>query len=284
MAPKQTFFAGIVNEDGTKIYMQSFDANSIDVLEWLTEEDKAKLLDDREPSDNPTLPSYIKVQPQNQGKIIWFSGPPGSGKSTTAQLLAKNNGYVYYEADCLSLFVNPYIDIHTPNPSMAQINQKPLKGMSKDLMRACNARADLEHIVEGGGDIDEETKKKVDDAFEEIGVLTGKEIKKQKDWIGGEWAIAFALFSRKQRDAVRKVFGPNLIFVVLTMSKECIFKRLAMRHGEEHVKDMDKVIDSFIKLYQKAEEDEEGAINVCVTEDMSQDDVVQEVLVAIKKM
>ena len=274
-----------MNEDGTKIHMQSFDADTIDVLEWLTEEDKAKLLDDREPSDNPTLPPYIKLQPENQGKILWFSGPPGAGKSTTAQLLARNNRYVYYEADCLSLFVNPFIDIHTPNPSMAQINQKPLKGMSQDLMKACNARSELEHVVqEGGGDLDEETKKNVDVAFKEIGVLTAQEIKKQKDRIGGDWAIAFALFNRTQREAVRKVFGPNLIFVVLSMSKECTFKRMAMRHGEEHMKDMEKVIDSFINMYRKADDDEEGAINVCITEDMSQDDVVQEVLEAIKKM
>ena len=59
--------------------------------------------------------------------MIWFSGPPGVGKSTTAQLLARNHGYVYYEADCLSMFVNPFVDIMDPNPSMAQMKQKPLK-------------------------------------------------------------------------------------------------------------------------------------------------------------
>ena len=252
----------------------------IDVLEWLTEEDKAKLLDDREPSDNPTLPPYIKIQPENQGKILWFTGPPGAGKSTTAQRLARNNGYVYYEADCLSIFVNPYIDIHTPNPSMAQMNQKPLKGMSKELMKACNARAEL---ADFGNEIDEESSKKLDKAFEEIGVVTGEEIKKQKDRIGGDWAIAFALFNRKQREAVRKVFGSNLIFVVLNISQECNFKRILKRHGEEHAKDLDTVFDSFNKMYQKAEEDEDGAINIYVDEDMSEDDVVQEVLEAIKK-
>ena len=275
-------FSGIVNEDGTKIHLQSFDANNIDVVEWLTEEEKAKLLEDREPSDNPTLPSYIKVQPENQGKIIWFTGPPGAGKSTTAQRLARNNGYVYYEADCLSIFVNPYIDIHTPNPSMAQMNQKPLKGMSQDLMRACNARSVLAETIKP--DLDQEGSEKLDKAFEEIGVVTAEEIKKQKERIGGDWAIAFALFNRKQRDAVRKVFGPNLIFVVLSISKECNLQRLAKRHGEEHAESMNKVFDSFVAQYQKAENDEEGAINVNVTGDMSEEDVVQEVLEAIKKI
>ena len=164
---------------------------------------------------------------------------------------------------------------------MAQMSQKPLKGMSKDLMKACNARAEL---ADFGDEINEESTKKLDKAFEEIGVVTGEEIKKQKDRIGGDWAIAFALFNRKQREAVRKVFGPNLIFVVLSVSKECNFQRLVKRHGEEHAQDMNKVYDSFIKLYHKAEDDEEGAINVTVTEDMSEDDVVQEVLEALKKM
>ena len=34
------------------------------------------------------------------GKIIWLSGAPGMGKSTTAQILGRLHGYVYYEADC----------------------------------------------------------------------------------------------------------------------------------------------------------------------------------------
>ena len=80
-----------------------------------------------------------------------------------------------------------------------------------------------------------------------------EEIKKQKDRIGG-------------RNAVHKVFGLYLIFYVLSMSKECIFKRMATSHGKEHAKDMEKVNNLFINLYQKAEDDEEGAINVCITE------------------
>ena len=54
-------------------------------------------------------------------------GPPGAGKSTSAQLLARSEGYVYYEADCFGLFVNPFIDPNLDEPTLAVSNQRPLK-------------------------------------------------------------------------------------------------------------------------------------------------------------
>ena len=66
-------------------------------------------------------------QPEKQGKIFWLSGPPGAGKSTTCQLMARENGYVYYEADATTSFVNPFIDLEAENPSMATMQQKPVK-------------------------------------------------------------------------------------------------------------------------------------------------------------
>ena len=56
-----------------------------------------------------------------------IKGPPGAGKSTTAGRLAKEHGFVYYEADCFFMFCNPFIN---PNHDMqlADISsQKPLK-------------------------------------------------------------------------------------------------------------------------------------------------------------
>ena len=50
------------------------------------------------------------------------------GKSTSAQILARENGYVYYEADCFDKIKNPYVPLDVDDPSMAQIKQKPLKG------------------------------------------------------------------------------------------------------------------------------------------------------------
>ena len=54
-------------------------------------------------------------------------GPPGAGKSTSAQLLARSEGYVYYEADCFGMFVNPFVDPNVEEPTLAMGSQRPLK-------------------------------------------------------------------------------------------------------------------------------------------------------------
>ena len=57
------------------------------------------------------LKASLKVSNIFKGRIIWVTGAPGMGKSTTAQILARNHGFVYYEADCFgSLKVDLCID------------------------------------------------------------------------------------------------------------------------------------------------------------------------------
>ena len=77
-------------------------------------------------NDNFSAP-HITPKPNKPGKVYWLSGPPGAGKSTTAQLLAKDHDFIYYEADAFFMFCNPFIDPKTDNPSMATLSQKPLK-------------------------------------------------------------------------------------------------------------------------------------------------------------
>ena len=43
------------------------------------------------------------------------------GKSTSAQILGRDHGYVYYEADCFGGLKNPYVPLNVDNPTMAQV-------------------------------------------------------------------------------------------------------------------------------------------------------------------
>ena len=50
------------------------------------------------------------------------------GKSTTAQLLSRNHGFVFYEGDCFWGLRNPYIPPDVPEASLAQLQQKKMVG------------------------------------------------------------------------------------------------------------------------------------------------------------
>ena len=63
----------------------------------------------------------------NLGKVVWLSGPPGAGKSTTAQLMGRDAGYIYYEADCIGNYLNPFVPTNVDNPTIAAFKQKALK-------------------------------------------------------------------------------------------------------------------------------------------------------------
>ena len=42
-------------------------------------------------------------------------------------MMAKEKGYVYYEADCIANLINPFTDISAENPSIAGFKSQPLK-------------------------------------------------------------------------------------------------------------------------------------------------------------
>merc|ERR1719412_3248094 len=102
--------------------------------EWVPEEEGKELAKDGDPIEAP--PSHHKVQPEYQGRLIWITGPPGLGKSTSAQLLSREHGFVYYEGDCFSQLRNPYIPPDVENPSLAAAKQRKLVGEGRKERRA----------------------------------------------------------------------------------------------------------------------------------------------------
>lgn len=69
--------------------------------------------------------------------------------------------------------------------------------------------------------------------------------------------------------------GEDVVFIVLNMTKECQTKRLEARHhGTGLSVDF---MERMHKLYEPAGCDEKGAYNLTVTENMTQDDVIDEV-------
>ena len=117
---------GVLAEDGKSIVTTAFDGKGIEHIEVVSKDELAKIMDQRESCLTPT--TFYKLQPEVQGKLIFISGPPGAGKSTSGLLLAKTQQYVYYEADCFMNLLNPYIPLDVESPSVAATFQTPLKG------------------------------------------------------------------------------------------------------------------------------------------------------------
>ena len=157
------------------------------------------------------------------------------GKSTTAQLLAREDGYVYYEGDCFTHLKNPYIPLDAP--TLAQLNQKNLRGPGMQERQALHAMAtDLVSAVLTGKEHDREVENKVYSAMAE-------DIKRERQRIGGDWAVATVVMTREARDNLRKILGPQLVFILLTMPSEDRRMRILSRHkNDEGAVDMMEVI------------------------------------------
>jgi len=275
----KTEMYGVVSDDGRNATVNG--SSGVFVLDWVTDEEAARITEEAmvgEPIEAPPCP--YKIQPENQGKLLWITGAAGMGKSTSAQLLARNKGYVYYEGDCFMSLRNPYIVVDVDQPSLAQKAQKLLKGEGLEERREASkdAAEAFRHVYQGWNlSFDEsENSKKLKRFF---GLLC-EDIMKEKKRIGGDWAVATALAINKDwRQFLRSLLGPELIIVNLTMSDEGIRNRLMARHnGNSTIVDLlMKQKQKFTDLCQEGD-DEDGVLNIYVTEGMSKNDVVDQIL------
>ena len=101
------------------------------------------------------------------------------------------------------------------------------------------------------GDSDSKmTKEESDQALEKVGQVFAQDIGKQVKRLGGNWAMASAVMSRKHREMIRRYMGyDELTFIVLNMTKDCVKKRLMKRHGSGKFDKCKQTADKICKKY-----------------------------------
>merc|ERR1712029_799196 len=161
--------------------------------------------------------------------------------------------------------------LDSENPSMDTVKQKILKGPgAAERSELVQKAQSLWGKLMSGQEYDKEM---------------CKDITKQKERIGGDWAIAHVVFSREIRDMMREIFGPDLIFIVLTMSKEEKKKRLMNRHDGDL--QFVELMESFEKIMEDNDDKsvpEPNTITLTVTGEMTRKQVVEEVQKQIEEM
>jgi len=263
---------GVVYAEGRKCSMKGM--AGISGLEKITEEELKNIQNDFDPIEAP--PGPYKVQPEKKGKIIWLTGAPGMGKSTSAQLLAKDHGFVYYEADCFGSLKNPYVPLNVDNPSMAQMHQKVLKGPGMEERQAM-----LKKTRNIFGDIFEGKDYNKEQLLEYYGHMAS-DIASEKRRIGGDWAIAHVLVSADVRAFMREQLGSDLIIVVLTMSSSDRRERILSRHkGDTNTAD---IMDQFEKVMEGMQENEPNTIELSVNSSMTKDEVVTKIFQKVEEL
>ena len=260
----------VLNSDGTMLTFCG-QQQRVDTLRWQSEEEILSFKERGDPAD--ALPCHYKIQPNKKGKLIWVSGAPGMGKSTSAQILSKTSGYVYYEGDFFMTNVNPYIPPSSGEPSLAGFKQNFLKGLPQERIDAVDSGKN--HLIEmlKGNEYDIEKLTK-------LYSLMGEDITRERKRLGGDWVIAHGVPLRKFRDYIRAILGPDLVFVVLNMTKEDQMERVVGRTGDDFQEMNDILLKSY-KLCEPAIEGEPNAIDVFVTKNMSRDEVAERILMLI---
>jgi len=227
---------GVLAEDGKRFTIKTM--MGVWTLEWITAEEAVRIANDGDPIEAPA--SHYKLEPQRQGKLVWITGAPGLGKSTTAQILSRDHGYVYYEGDCFFMARNPYIHPDVENPSIAMLEQRKLLGEAAKTRRELGMAADEAMQA-----------RLAEEKWSDFSVIEScygamcEDIIRERQRMGGDWAVATVLMDRQIRDFVRSQLGAELQIVVLDMALEDQMERVRERNkGEESAVEMCKVATS----------------------------------------
>ena len=110
------------------------------------------------------------------------------------------SGFVYYEGDCFGALRNPYIPVDVDNPTMQQDSQRNLTGEGREeRQQVLKLWGEAWGKIWHDKDVTEEDEANFAKGFE---ALCGN-ISSERRRIGGDWAIAGVVFSKRHRDLVR---------------------------------------------------------------------------------
>ena len=139
-------------------------------------------------------------------------------------MLARQRGFVYYEADCFGAIKNPYVSLDCEDPSMGQMYQKQMRGPGLEERKAVINRAlgEFSKIFEG--------KEYEKEALTEFYHHLAMDVAREKKRIGGDFVIANILMTAELREHLRSWLGPDLRIVLLSMTKEDRRERTLARH------------------------------------------------------
>ena len=191
---------GVVSDDREKMFfVNGANRSVVDVSERISKKEAEEIeRTGLDPISAPPGP-YL-LQPDHQGRLIWLTGPPGTGKSTSAQLLGRLHGFVYYEVDCFLQLRNPFIPLDVPNPTMMQDSQRVLEGEGRDERKAvCDRISGLWQKCVAL----QELRCEEWNEMERYHSLLCEDIRSQRRRIGGDWALAGCVPHRRMRDRVR---------------------------------------------------------------------------------
>jgi len=232
-------------------------------MTWITPEE-ADIINNREKESISAPKVPYPLQPGKLGKFAFITGPPGSGKSTVAGIIAKDHDWIYYEGDGFFLGFNPYVF-----PNESQVNARSDKPALIGEGMAARGGALVEFLVN-----QEKLSANVTSdrsPTDRYYTLMAKDILKERKRVGGDWVVVFAMAKRVDRDVIRKVLGNDLTFVVLDISLDLVIERLKGRgEGEEHLaKEHNE--------YEPAQEDEPNTISFEIKKEATREQNAQAV-------
>ena len=99
--------------------------------------------------------------------------------------------------------------------------------------------------------------------------------------IGGDWAVAQAVPTRKLRDGIRTSLGNDkVVFFLLSLEREVALERLTQRDGAEMADSLMK-INSF---YEPKAPDENDTFDIIIPKEMTPKDVAQKIIEIVNKL